>query len=252
MAAFSSSCAVLSTRLNVAPSVRSSGKVSPGSKTPEKLANVKGGLEKFGLELLSLGLLCKASFVEAAFSKTGFATGFAKTGFAAGFAEAGFAAGFAEAGFAAGFAEAGFAAGFAETGFAASFAETGFDEARFGAGAGFGLEAFKPGFGLGFLVLAASNLGLGVCTPAFEGFFAFACFLGTSFATAVRGLAGFCFVGETETLVFFFKLWPEEVFFFPPALMGVAFLGEIFRVLFFFEEADLAADLGFLLATLSP
>ena len=149
-------------------------------------------------------------------------------------------------------------------------------EAAFTAGAfggAFAGEAFaKAGLGFNALVelgvlavgvvltvLTATGFGFGGCTPALGALFAVSCFLAAGFAAAEKGLAGAFFLGGTEALVFFFKLWPEATaFFFPPALErlvaleGLAFLGETGRVLFFFEEADLAADLTFLLATLSP
>jgi len=114
-------------------------------------------------------------------------------------------------------------------------------------GRGFDLEVFS----LGFLLCSTRCFGLGLGAFA-TVFFVVSCFLETGFVTAALGLGGFCFGGETEALVFFFKLWPEGVFFFPPALEGLAFWVETFRDGFFFEEADLAADFTFLLATLSP
>ena len=100
---------------------------------------------------------------------------------------------------------------------------------------GGGFTAFWWGFGLTFLALAATALGLGL--PGLEGFGAAACW------------------GGAAVFVFFFNPWPVGAFFGPPVLEGplggLALLGETFGRFFCFEEADLAAGF-FLLATLSP
>lgn len=147
------------------------------------------------------------------------------------------------------------AAGFVAPGFAAAvLPAAGWAPAAF-AESGLGFKSFRPGLGAGFLALAADSLGLGL-EPVLEALGGGVCFLGAGFAAAGLGFAGFLggetgayFLLKTEAWGFFFKLWPEGVFFFPPVLegllRGLALLGETF------EEADLAAGF-FLLATLSP
>jgi hypothetical protein len=186
----------------------------------EPPANVESALEKFGPNAgKSLSCLRKACFVRAAFEGAVFG-----------------GIPFGEAPF-----EGAVFGGipFGE----APFEGAVFDEASFGG------EAFNPGFL--FLAAIGPGLGGGIFTPALEGgTFVTGCFLEAGFAAA--SFAGFCFVEETEAPIFFFKLWPEEMFFLPPAFEGLTLRGGGFRVLFCFEEADLAAGFTFLLATLSP